>query len=103
MIISTTETFEGRPIQKYLGVVFGETVNGVNYVRDLSASLTGIFGGRSTDYEEELMKTRADAINEMVKRATQIGANAIVGMHIDYEVMAENMLLVVASGTAVVI
>ena len=103
MVISTTATFEGRPIQKYLGVVFGETVNGVNYARDLSASITGFLGGRSADYEEELMKTRADAISEMINRAGQMGANAVVGVRVDYEVLANNMLMVVASGTAVVI
>ena len=105
MLISTTSTIEGKKIKEYKGVVFGEVINGVNFMRDFSASITNIMGGRSTAYEEELINTRAEAINEMMKRAEKIGANAIVGVKLDYETIGQagSMLAVVASGTAVVI
>ena len=105
MIISTTSSIEGKQIKEYRGVVFGEVINGVNFMRDFTASITNIMGGRATEYEEELIDTRADAINEMMKRAEKIGANAIVGVKIDYETIGQNgsMIMVVASGTAVVI
>ena len=105
MLISTTSTIEGKKIKEYKGVVFGEVINGVNFMRDFSASITNIMGGRSTAYEEELINTRAEAINEMMKRAEKIGANAIVGVKLDYETIGQagSMLAVIASGTAVVI
>ena len=105
MIISTTSSIEGKQIKEYRGVVFGEVINGVNFMRDFTASITNIMGGRATEYEEELIDTRADAINEMMKRAEKIGANAIVGVKIDYETIGQNgsMIMVVASGTAVVV
>lgn len=105
MLISTTSSIEGRKIKEYRGVVFGEVINGVNFIRDFTAGITNVLGGRSTEYEEELIDTRADALNEMIKRAEKIGANAIIGTKVDYETIGENgsMLMVVASGTAVVI
>lgn len=104
MIITTTPTIEGRPIREYKGVVFGEVISGIDFVRDFSASLTNFFGGRSSSYEEELTSARANAMNEMQQRAMQMGANAIVGVDIDYEVLGQgNMIMVTASGTAVVI
>ena len=105
MIISTTSSIEGKQIKEYRGVVFGEVINGVNFMRDFTASITNIMGGRATEYEEELIDTRADAINEMMKRAEKIGANAIVGVKVDYETIGQNdsMIMVVASGTAVVV
>ena len=104
MIITTTPTIEGRPIREYKGVVLGEVISGIDFVRDFSASLTNFFGGRSASYEEELVTARANAMNEMQLRASQIGANAIVGVDIDYEVLGQgNMIMVTASGTAVVI
>lgn len=105
MLISTTSSLEGKTIKEYRGVVFGEVINGVNFIRDFTAGITNVLGGRSTGYEEELIDTRAEAINEMIKRAEKIGANAIVGTKVDYETIGENgsMLMVVASGTAVVI
>lgn len=105
MLISTTSSIEGKTIKEYRGVVFGEVINGVNFIRDFTAGITNVLGGRSTEYEEELIDTRAEALNEMIKRAEKIGANAIIGTKVDYETIGENgsMLMVVASGTAVVI
>ncbi len=103
MLLTTTPTVEGQPIQTYLGLVCGEVINGVDFVKDFSASLTNIFGGRSGSYEEELTAAREDALQEMAQRAAQMGANAVVGIDIDYEVLNGNMLMVTASGTAVVL
>lgn len=105
MLISTTSSIERKTIKEYRGVVFGEVINGVNFIRDFTAGITNVLGGRSTEYEEELIDTRAEALNEMIKRAEKIGANAIIGTKVDYETIGENgsMLMVVASGTAVVI
>ena len=104
MIISTTSSIEGKQIKEYRGVVFGEVINGVNFMRDFTASITNVIGGRATEYEEELIDTRAEAVNEMIKRAEKIGANAIIGVKVDYETIGQagSMLMVVASGTAVV-
>ena len=103
MIITTTPSIEGKKIVEYKGVVFGEVISGVNMVKDLMAGLTNIFGGRSNTYEDELIAARRNAIAEMEQRAVQLGANAVVGVDIDYEVLgADNgMLMVTASGTAV--
>lgn len=105
MIITTTPTIEGYEIREYKGVIFGEVVAGVNIIKDIKASLTNFFGGRSGSYEEELIKSRYNALKELENRAQQIGANAIVGVDIDYETLGNNgsnMLVVIASGTAVV-
>ena len=103
MILTTTPTVEGRTIQEYKGVVFGEVISGVNFLRDFAASIRNIVGGRSGSYEEELIKARNQAMDEMATRAAQLGANAVVGIDIDYEVLDENngMMMVTASGTAV--
>ena len=105
MITTTTGTIEGRKIQDYKGIVFGEVITGVNMFRDMGAGLRNIFGGRSQGYEEELMNARNEAIREMTERASRMGANAVVGVDIDYEILgADNgMMMVSASGTAVVI
>ena len=105
MLISTTSTIEGKSIKEYRGIVFGEVINGVNFLKDFTAGITNFLGGRAAEYEGELISSRADAINEMISRAEKIGANAIIGVKIDYEPMGEGstMLMVVASGTAVVI
>ena len=105
MIVTTTNTIEGKTIVEYKGIVFGEVISGVNMVKDLMAGLTNIFGGRSNTYESELISARQNAITEMEQRAAQMGANAVVGVDIDYEVLgADNgMLMVTASGTAVVV
>ncbi|QHT60778.1 heavy metal-binding domain-containing protein [Paenibacillus lycopersici] len=101
MIFSTTPTIEGQPIQQYLGVVTGEAIMGANIVRDLFASITDIVGGRSGAYETKLKEARDVAFNEMSSHASRLGANAIVGIDIDYEVVREGMLMVAVSGTAV--
>lgn len=105
MIITTTPTIEGRKIIEYKGIVFGEVVNGVDFVKDFAAGLTNFFGGRSGSYEGELIDARQNALREMEDRARSMGANAVVGIDIDYEVLgqANNMLMVTASGTAVVV
>ena len=105
MITTTTPSVEGKRIVEYKGIVFGEVVAGVDFVRDLAASFSNFFGGRSGSYEQELVQARQDAIREMEQRAAAMGANAVVGVDIDYEVLgADNgMLMVTASGTAVVI
>ena len=103
MIVTTTQSVEGRKIVEYKGIVFGEVISGVNMVKDMMAGLTNIFGGRSNTYETELINARQNALKEMEERAVQLGANAVVGVDIDYEVLgADNgMLMVTASGTAV--
>lgn len=103
MILTTTPTIEGRTIAEYKGVVFGEVVSGVNFLRDFAASIRNIIGGRSGSYEKELIEARDKAMQELQQRASQLGADAVVGIDIDYEVLGENngMLMVTASGTAV--
>ena len=103
MILTTTPTIEGRTIIEYKGVVFGEVVAGVNFLRDFAASIRNFVGGRSGSYEDELINARAQAMREMEDRARQLGADAVVGIDIDYEVLGEGggMLMVTASGTAV--
>lgn len=103
MILTTTPTVEGRTITEYKGVVFGEVVAGVNFIKDFTASIRNIVGGRSGSYEEELIKARTQAMDEMADRAYALGADAVVGIDVDYEVLGPNsgMLMVTASGTAV--
>ena len=103
MITTTTPSIEGKRIVEYRGIVFGEVVSGVNFVKDIAASFSNFFGGRSGSYEEELITARQNAVLEMEQRAQALGANAVVGVDIDYEVLgADNgMLMVTASGTAV--
>lgn len=105
MILSTTPSIEGRRIIAYKGIVVGEVISGVDFVKDFAAGLTNIFGGRSGSYEGELIEARETALKEMQTRATALGANAVVGVDIDYEVLgqANNMLMVTVSGTAVVL
>jgi len=101
MIITTTPTVEGHPIEEYLGIVTGEAILGAHIGRDILASITDIVGGRSAEYEEEVRKARTIALKEMAAEATGKGANAVVGVDIDYEVIRQGMLMVAASGTAV--
>lgn len=105
MIITTTPTIQDRKVIEYKGIVFGEVIAGVNVIKDFTAGLTNFFGGRSITYEEELMNARTQALAEMEERAARLGANAVIGVDIDYEVLgADNgMLMVTASGTAVVV
>ncbi|GGD67606.1 heavy metal-binding domain-containing protein [Paenibacillus nasutitermitis] len=101
MILTTTPTIEGKPIKEYMGVVTGEAIMGANIMRDLLASITDIVGGRSGAYETKLKEARDLAFNEMSAQASKSGANAIVGIDIDYEVVRDGMLMVAVSGTAV--
>lgn len=103
MIITTTPSVEGRQIKEYLGVITGEAIVGVNVFRDIFASIRDIVGGRTQSYEMVLDETRQLAQKDMIDRATELGADAIVGVDIDYEVLgqANGMLMVSMSGTAV--
>ena len=103
MISTTTPSIEGKTITAYKGIVFGEVITGVNMFKDMAAGMRNIFGGRSKSYEDELISARQEAIREMEERASELGANAVVGVDIDYEVLGEGggMLMVTASGTAV--
>ena len=103
MILTTTPSIEGRTITEYKGVVFGEVISGVNFLRDLAANIRNVIGGRSGAYEEKLIEARDNALNEMAEKARRLGADAVVGIDIDYEVLGTDngMLMVTASGTAV--
>ena len=105
MILTTTPSVEGRQILEYKGIIFGEVISGVDVLRDFTAGLSNFFGGRSGTYEEELTNARETALRELEQRAQERGANAVVGVDVDYEVLGSNngMLMVTASGTAVLI
>lgn len=105
MIVTTTSYIEGKKVEDYKGIVFGEVITGVNVLKDFAAGMRNFFGGRSQSYENELTAAREEALREMEERAAQQGANAVIGVDIDYEVLgADNgMLMVTASGTAVVV
>ncbi|KRQ86428.1 hypothetical protein ABG79_01809 [Caloramator mitchellensis] len=105
MLVTTTPSIEGKRIIEYKGIVFGEVISGVNFVKDFMAGLSDFLGGRSKTYEEELMYARERALEELKQRAAAMGANAVVGIDIDYEVLGQagSMLMVTASGTAVVV
>ncbi len=103
MIYSTTSTIQGREVERYLGIVFGDAVVGVNLVKDFFAGIRDLVGGRSGTYEKELGNARDVAMAALTEQAQSLGADAIVGIDIDYEVLGSNngMLMVSASGTAV--
>lgn len=103
MIITTTNGIEGHKITDYRGIVVGEAIMGANVVRDFFASITDIVGGRSGAYESKMQDARDAALRELEERARIKGANAVVGLDLDYEVIGDSMLMVSASGTAVVI
>ena len=105
MDVTTTPSIEGKKITKYCGVVAGEAILGANIFRDLFAGIRDLVGGRSASYERELQRARDLALGEMRERAQELGGNAIVGVDLDYEVLGQNngMLMVTASGTAVVV
>jgi uncharacterized protein YbjQ (UPF0145 family) len=105
IVISTTPTLEGRPIREYLGIVTGEVIVGANIFRDLFAGIRDIVGGRSAAYESELRKAKDIAVQEMQQQAAALGANAVIGVDLDYETIGNggSMLMVSASGTAVVV
>jgi len=103
MLLSTTPTIEGQPIQQYFGVVSGEVIIGANFFKDFAASIHDIFGGRASSYENTLVEAKEKALQEMRQRAENMGANAIVGIDLDYETIGQSgsMLMVSCSGTAV--
>ena len=103
MIDTTTPTVEGTPVTQYLRVVCGETIAGVNFIKDMAAGFRNLVGGRSQTYEGELIQARETALAEMVQRAQELGAEGVVGVDIDYETLGSDngMLMVTASGTAV--
>jgi len=101
MILTTTSHIEGRQVEAYLGIVFGEAIVGANVFRDLLASIRDIVGGRSGAYEAELKRARELALQELSERARAMGANAVIGIDVDYGVLGSSMLMVTASGTAV--
>lgn len=105
MILTTGTTVEGYTISEYKGIQFGEVITGVNIFRDIGAGLRDVFGGRSQGYEHELTKAREEALAELQQRANAIGANAVIGVKMDYETLGQggSMLMVTVSGTAVVI
>ena len=103
MLTTTTPIIEGKRITKYYGIVTGETIIGANIFRDFFASIRDIVGGRSNSYEEVLRKAKDSALREMEEQALQLGANAVIGVDLDYETVGQgaSMLMVTASGTAV--
>ncbi|MBR5398392.1 MAG: heavy metal-binding domain-containing protein [Bacteroidales bacterium] len=105
MLITTTPTVEGHRIIEYKGIVTGETIIGANFWKDIKASIRDIVGGRSGSYERVLIEARETSLNEMAQRAAAMGANAVIGVDIDYETIGErgSMLMVSTSGTAVII
>ena len=103
MIVTTTNSIEGRRITDYRGVVVGEAIMGANIVRDFLANITDVIGGRSGAYETKLQDARDIAMREIEGRAAALGANAVVGVDLDYEVVGDSMLMVSVSGTAVVV
>ncbi|MGG3906821.1 YbjQ family protein [Geobacillus stearothermophilus] len=96
MIVTTTNTIEGKEIEEYLGIVAGEVILGANVVRDFLASITDIIGGRSGTYESKLAEGR-----EMVNKAKHLGANAVIGVDLDFETLRDGMMMCIATGTAV--
>lgn len=106
MLTVTTNSIEGKKIKEYKGIVFGEIIAGINVIKDIAAGLSNFFGGRSGSYEQELLMARSQALQEMEQRAAEMGANAVIGVKVDYEAISNqgsNMLMVIASGTAVIV
>lgn len=103
MIITTTSMIEGRPVQEYLGIVNAQSIIGANIFKDILGGLRDVFGGRSKTYERVIEEAKEDALRELQQKAQGIGANAIIGIDLDFETVGGNgsMLMVIASGTAV--
>lgn len=102
MILTTTSTVEGRPVREYLGIVTGETIIGANVIKDFMAGLTDFFGGRSGAYEKVLAEAKNESMAEMKAKAAAMGADAIIGIDLDFETVGRgSMLMVIATGTAV--
>lgn len=103
IILTTTHVIQDKQVSRYLGIVSGEVVMGANVFRDISAGIRNVIGGRTTAYEESLRESRRQALDEMAQHAQQMGANAVIGVELGYETVGQNMLMVTASGTAVVV
>jgi uncharacterized protein YbjQ (UPF0145 family) len=103
MIVTTTPSIEGKAVEEYLGIVMGEAIIGANIIKDLFAAVRDIVGGRAKAYEDALRAARQEALREMANRAAELGADAVIGVDIDYEVLgkAGSMLMVTSAGTAV--
>ncbi|MCM3573701.1 MULTISPECIES: YbjQ family protein [Mesobacillus] len=101
MIVTTTSTLQGKEVENYLGIVSGEAIMGANVVRDFLASVTDVIGGRSSAYENKLAEGREIAIREMEDKARRLGANAVIGVDLDFETLREGMMMCIATGTAV--
>ena len=103
MIITTTNNVENKEVTAYKGIVFGEVITGINVLKDIGAGFRNVFGGRSKSSEDELLAAREEALAEMQERARSLGADAVIGMKMDYEVLGSDngMLMVTCSGTAV--
>ena len=101
MLLTTTSTIEGKEIEQYYGLVSGETINGANIVRDFPAGIRDIVGGRSGSYEQVLREAKQECLKEITAQAQAMGANAIIGIDLDYETVGGSMLMVTAAGTAV--
>ena len=101
MILTTTNNIEGQEISQYMGLVFGEVIEGMNFLKDLGAGLRNLVGGRSQGYENSVIDGRNEAIEELTKRAQQLGADAVIGIKFDYEAIVEGMVMITCSGTAV--
>ncbi|MCO6564734.1 MAG: YbjQ family protein [Apibacter sp.] len=105
MILTTTNSIEGFTVKEYKGIVTGETIIGANFFKDFKANLTDFFGGRSKTYEKVLIEAKQTALKELEEKAMQLGANAVIGIHIDYETLGAkgSMLMVSICGTGVII
>mgnify|MGYP003528301778 FL=1 len=103
MLVITTNSLEGKTIETYHGIVSGEAIMGANIVRDIFATVTDIVGGRSAAYEDKLAEGRKIAIDEMTERAHAMGANAVIGVDLDFETVREGMMMCIATGTAVTV
>ncbi len=103
MLLSTTSTLQGKNVEEYLGIVTAEVIIGANFIKDIMGGLRDFFGGRSATYEKVLQDARQNALSELMQRAQGLGANAIIGIDLDFETIGGggSMLMVVASGTAV--
>lgn len=103
MLVTTTSNIEGKRISNYIGLVNGEAIIGANVLKDFFATITDVVGGRSGAYEQALREAKSIAIKEMMDQATRLGANAVIGVDMDYQTINTTMLMVSANGTAVVI
>ncbi len=103
MLLTTTSTIEGRPVHEYIGIVNAQSIIGANIFKDIFAGLRDVFGGRSKTYEKVLEQAKEDALRELSEKAQSMGANAIIGVDLDFETVGSggSMLMVIASGTAV--